>query len=184
MFSARAQFHSTICSSVPIESLPRYLHCDEPALAYLPAAACSRRAVLRDRSRGNALRPSGEQAAVPRPRFADAQSNEQRAPVHGEFPATAACASLIDSKRFFRGKRRHNFPAPRSAVIPSFMHFPVPPSSLPSASESTGLVRALTREDVQWNRPVFKAPPLDLFFEPLDATIFAQELPRAGLSEH
>ena len=44
------------------------------------------------------------------------------------------------------------------------MPFPVPhfepkPVQLPPA-----IVRAVAREDVLWNRPVFKAPPLVVFF--------------------
>jgi len=40
------------------------------------------------------------------------------------------------------------------------MHLP-PPFVRPSfATEPPALVRMIAREDVQWNRPVFKAPPL------------------------
>lgn len=43
------------------------------------------------------------------------------------------------------------------------------------------MVRTATREDVLWDRPVFKAPPLRLDPKALDATRVAQELPRNDL---
>lgn len=43
------------------------------------------------------------------------------------------------------------------------------------------MVRTATREDVLWNRPVFKAPPLQVRPEILDARIFAEDLKRIGL---
>jgi hypothetical protein len=36
------------------------------------------------------------------------------------------------------------------------------------------------REDVLWNRPVFKAPPLESFLAGFDASVFAEELRRIG----
>eukprot|EP01035_Chromulina_nebulosa_P002716 gene2716-biopygen2279 len=42
------------------------------------------------------------------------------------------------------------------------MAFPIPLSRPPVAPEPPALVRSVTREDVIWNRPVFKAPPLDV----------------------
>ena len=45
------------------------------------------------------------------------------------------------------------------------------------------MVRISTREDVLWNRPVFKAPPLQLHPEAFDADRFAQDLQRVGLSQ-
>ena len=45
------------------------------------------------------------------------------------------------------------------------------------------MVRTATREDVQWNRPVFKAPPLELHPQAFDATIFAADLRRIGLGQ-
>ena len=45
------------------------------------------------------------------------------------------------------------------------------------------MVRTANREDVQWNRRIFKAPPLELHPQAFDATLFAQELPRIGLSQ-
>jgi hypothetical protein len=44
------------------------------------------------------------------------------------------------------------------------------------------MVRTVAREDVQWNRPIFKAPPLELFLQEFDATIFAEELRPTGWS--
>ena len=39
----------------------------------------------------------------------------------------------------------------------------VPPVHQSQPSEApTAIVRILTREDVMWNRPIFKAPPLDV----------------------
>ena len=41
------------------------------------------------------------------------------------------------------------------------------------------MVRSVAREDVQWNRPIFKAPPLDVLVPKVfDATIFADDLRR------
>jgi len=50
------------------------------------------------------------------------------------------------------------------------MPIPVPVHSSP-ATAPTAIVRTVTRDDPLWNRPVFKAPPLDIV------------LPRADLSE-
>lgn len=43
------------------------------------------------------------------------------------------------------------------------------------------MVRTATREDVLWNRPVFKAPPLRLHPQAFDVQRFVQELPRNEL---
>jgi hypothetical protein len=45
------------------------------------------------------------------------------------------------------------------------------------------MVRTATREDVLWNRPVFKAPPLQFHPQAFDASRFAQELPRQDLGQ-
>jgi len=45
------------------------------------------------------------------------------------------------------------------------------------------MVRISTREDVLWNRPVFKAPPLQLHPQAFDAEMFAQDLRRVGLNQ-
>ena len=43
------------------------------------------------------------------------------------------------------------------------------------------MVQVATREDVQWNRRIFRAPPLELHPQAFDATLFAQDLRRIGL---
>ena len=57
------------------------------------------------------------------------------------------------------------------------VHFPIP-FTRPSAAERPALVRIVSREDVQWNRPVFKAPPLAVQTPVIDATLFASDLSR------
>ena len=45
------------------------------------------------------------------------------------------------------------------------------------------MVRSVAREDAQWNRPIFKAPPLNVVVPQIfDATIFAEDLRRDGPS--
>jgi hypothetical protein len=62
------------------------------------------------------------------------------------------------------------------------MHFPVPDfQPNPARPEPPAMVRTATREDVQWNRPIFKAPPLELHPEAFNATLFVQDLQRIGL---
>jgi hypothetical protein len=63
------------------------------------------------------------------------------------------------------------------------MHLPVPNLPPPTTPEPPALVRSAFREDVLWNRPIFKAPPLESFLQSFDATIFAAELRRVGLGE-
>lgn len=55
------------------------------------------------------------------------------------------------------------------------------PKNLP---EPPAMVRSALREDVLWNRPVFKAPPLDIKPQPFDATLFSLDLPRASFGQH
>jgi hypothetical protein len=62
------------------------------------------------------------------------------------------------------------------------MHFPVPDSHPKPATEPPALIRNATREDVLWNRPIFKAPPLELHPQAFDAEMFAQDLRKIGLS--
>jgi hypothetical protein len=62
------------------------------------------------------------------------------------------------------------------------MHLPVP--NLPQSGDATpsAIVRVLTREDAVWDRPIFRAPPLDRLGLPaLDPKRLAQELQRIGL---
>jgi hypothetical protein len=64
------------------------------------------------------------------------------------------------------------------------MAFPVPhfqPQPAAPAPEPPAMVRNATREDVLWNRPVFKAPPLQLHPQAFNSAIFAQDLCRIGL---
>jgi hypothetical protein len=42
------------------------------------------------------------------------------------------------------------------------------------------MVRSAAREDVLWNRPIFKAPPLELHPQAFDATAFAAEFRQIG----
>ena len=61
------------------------------------------------------------------------------------------------------------------------MHFPVPDIHPKAAAEPPAMVRSMTREDVLWNRPIFKAPPLELSHRPFDAAILTEEFRRVGL---
>jgi hypothetical protein len=63
------------------------------------------------------------------------------------------------------------------------MNFPVPNLHPKPAPEPPAMVQAATREDVdQWNRRIFKAPPLEVHPQAFNATMFAQDLPRASLN--
>lgn len=42
------------------------------------------------------------------------------------------------------------------------MPFPVPYHDSPPEQAPVAIVRVLNREDIQWNRPLFKAPPLEI----------------------
>jgi len=44
---------------------------------------------------------------------------------------------------------------------------PLPNHQPPPAPETPAIVRVYTREDVLWNRPVFKAPPLNVVIPPV-----------------
>lgn len=55
------------------------------------------------------------------------------------------------------------------------------PQHQPGA-QPPAIVHAATREDVQWSRPIFKAPPLVLHPQAFDAKIFAQDIRRIGLN--
>jgi len=58
------------------------------------------------------------------------------------------------------------------------MYFPVPFTRPQPATEPPAMVRVVSREDVLWNRPVFKAPPLAVQPPVFDATVFASDLLR------
>lgn len=61
------------------------------------------------------------------------------------------------------------------------MHLPLPTPSPQPAPEPPAMVRSATREDVMWDRPIFKAPPLEQHLQSFDARIFAEDLKRIGL---
>ena len=58
------------------------------------------------------------------------------------------------------------------------MHLPPPFVRPQAATEPPALVRVVSREDVMWNRPIFRAPPLKVQPPVFDATIFASDLNR------
>lgn len=64
------------------------------------------------------------------------------------------------------------------------MHTPVPPFNSTPAPAPTGLVRNALHEDVQWNRPIFRAPPLQLDPQSFDTSAFAEDLRRIGFGQH
>ncbi len=61
------------------------------------------------------------------------------------------------------------------------MHLPMPNLPQNTTPAPAAIVRALTRQDVMWDRPIFKAPPLDLQLPAIDTKRLAQELQRIGL---
>jgi hypothetical protein len=60
--------------------------------------------------------------------------------------------------------------------LPPFDFQPQPEAAPPA------MVSTANREDVQWNRRIFKAPPLELHPQAFDAKIFAQDVRRIGLN--
>lgn len=42
------------------------------------------------------------------------------------------------------------------------MHLPIPITPPPLANPPPALVRVVSHADVTWNRPIFKAPPLNV----------------------
>jgi len=58
------------------------------------------------------------------------------------------------------------------------MHLPIPFIRPQTATEPPAMVRVVSREDVLWNRPVFKAPPLAVQPPVFDATVFSTDLQR------
>ncbi len=66
------------------------------------------------------------------------------------------------------------------------MAFPVPhlpPRRAAEPPPTVALVHVMTRDDVEWHRPLFRAPPLELSLEAFDVSRFAQELRGIGLVE-
>ena len=61
------------------------------------------------------------------------------------------------------------------------MPFAIPDFPPQSAPELSAHVRTVVREDVMWNRPIFKAPPLEGVMQAIDAHRVAQELRSIGL---
>lgn len=61
------------------------------------------------------------------------------------------------------------------------MHSPIPQFPPSRAAESHEHARAFLA-DVQWNRPIFKAPPLEPLLRGFDVAVITQELRRVGLS--
>jgi hypothetical protein len=63
------------------------------------------------------------------------------------------------------------------------MAFPVPDFHPKPEAEPPAMVRTVTREDVQWNRRIFRAPPLEVHPQSFDATLFAEDLRRVGFTK-
>ena len=61
------------------------------------------------------------------------------------------------------------------------MHLPLPFVRPQIATEPPALVRVIAREDVQWNRPVFKAPPLQVRPPLADVAALAADLIRRNV---
>ncbi len=56
------------------------------------------------------------------------------------------------------------------------MQFPIPYVRPTADTPPPAMVRVVSREDVQWNRPVFKAPPLAVSTPIIDAALLATEI--------
>jgi hypothetical protein len=59
--------------------------------------------------------------------------------------------------------------------------FPLPLLKSQTPAEPPAMVRNVGREDVLWDRPVFKAPPLEPKLPHLRNPAFTDEFRRAGL---
>ena len=59
------------------------------------------------------------------------------------------------------------------------MYFPAPDFPPERTPEPPALVSVVSRSDVTWNRPVFKAPPLELTLPKFDPATLAEELRRS-----
>jgi hypothetical protein len=60
--------------------------------------------------------------------------------------------------------------------------FPLPLLKFQTPAGPTAMVRAIEREDVLWDRPVFKAPPLEPQLRHLNVRAYAEDLRRIGLA--
>jgi hypothetical protein len=58
------------------------------------------------------------------------------------------------------------------------MHLPPPFVRPETNTEPPALVRVLTREEIHWNRPLFKAPPLEVQPPTKDVMSFVAEVPK------
>ena len=58
------------------------------------------------------------------------------------------------------------------------MHLPPPFVRPETDTEPPALVRVLTREEIHWNRPLFKAPPLEIKPPTVDVMSFVTEIPK------
>jgi len=50
--------------------------------------------------------------------------------------------------------------------------------------EPAPIVRVVAREDVQWNRPIFKAPSLEVYPRLFDPAVLAHDLRQVSLGLH
>jgi hypothetical protein len=64
------------------------------------------------------------------------------------------------------------------------MHFPTPNIPPERTPEPPAMVSVMPRSDVLWNRPVFKAPPLEVAIPKFDVQSVADDLRRNLRSEH
>ena len=78
-------------------------------------------------------------------------------------------------RKFFTEFTAQKF-VPEVTFPPTAMPFPVPPFRAQMPSEPPAMVRTVGREDAMWDRPVFKAPPLELPPRLLDARKLAEDL--------
>jgi hypothetical protein len=58
------------------------------------------------------------------------------------------------------------------------MHLPPPFIRPQTEPEPPALVRVLTREEIHWNRPLFKAPPLEIQPPVADVLSFVSDIPK------
>jgi hypothetical protein len=60
------------------------------------------------------------------------------------------------------------------------MHLPIPNLQPERSPEPPAMVHVVSREDVLWNRWVFKAPPLEVTPPKVDAKAIAEEFRRSA----